>query len=729
MSAFPTPSRGAIRGALFFLSALFTVCANAGSWQQNQSVGGFNSVHIYTPDSVSPIGDGKALLIMLHGCAQPINNFLTANLEVAAEQYGMVVAVPDAMNKAGFSCWSYWEGVKSRTSADYRNLVNLANTMSGDASRNIDPDQVYIAGLSSGAAFANTTACLAPDVFAGMGISAGPSVGTSSNGALGPCEQADVTTRCNTYAGSYKSHFDTQIASIAHGDADTTVNLCYNEQNSDGMAGVYGVSKLSGTNTVSEGVGRTAEETLWEDGRVSKLLFNGVDHAWSGGEGASGGYINGNGINYASYLGQFFTANNQRVDRNSGPAISNLSATENSGALAISGNALDAEGSVADVAITISNVDGGAPVVVETLNASAAPSDGFFSATSSALADGLYEVSAVATDNESVQGDAAAVTQRVGPEPPESAPVLSDTATTVSGQCATVTGTVVDANQNLDSVVVDFANGNVSAAISGSSYSAEGCNLPGGSNQATVTATDATQLSSTDTISFDIDAGQTGDYNFHISAGHITWGVGYSACYLAFGTSEFTMREYPSGSDCQWIADGDSSCAGPVQACSAGGGSDGGSGGGGTEPTDSDGDGVEDTLDNCPNDVNPGQADNDSDGIGNACDSTPDGEPVDADGDGVTDSVDNCPNTANPGQEDSDADGIGDACDSTPNGDVTCTEYTANNYNHVQAGRATTTGGYTYAVGSGDNLGLYNLFVTTTLAETSAGYYELGNCP
>ncbi|MFV8783641.1 PHB depolymerase family esterase [Microbulbifer sp. SA54] len=680
MNDIRTPSKGVVTLFLYFLSGLFATAASAGSWQQSQSIGGFSAVHVYTPDSVSPIGNGKALLIVLHGCSQPINNYLTANLEDAAEQYGMVVAVPDAMNKAGFSCWSYWQGTKSRTAGDYKNLITLANTMSGDTSRNIDPDQVYIAGLSSGAAFANTTACLAPDVFAGMGVAAGPSIGTSSNGALGPCEAADVTTRCNTYAGSYSSSFATQIASIAQGDADTTVNQCYNQQNADGMAGVYGVAKLSGTNTISEGSARTAEETLWDDGRVSMLRLNDVGHAWSGGEGASGGYISAASINYASYLGQYFAANNKRVDRNVGPEISNLAASESSSLLTISGNTVDAEGSVANVTLTISNIDGGTPVVTETLSVQSVDAAGFFSVTSSTLADGLYEITAVATDNEGAEGDAASITTRVGPEPPATAPVLSDTAANVSGQCATVTGTVVDANQNLDSVIVAFASGNVTASVNGSNYSAQGCNLPGGENTATVTATDTTSLSSQTSVTFTIDAGQTGDYNFHISAGHITWGVGYSACYLAFGTSPFTMREYPSGSDCQWVADGNSSCAGPVQACASGSGS------GGEPITDTDGDGIDDALDNCPNTANASQADNDGDGIGNACDSTPDG-------------------------------------------DLTCTEYTANNYNHVQAGRATTNGSYTYAVGSGDNLGLYNVFVTTTLAETAAGYYVKGSCP
>ncbi|SEA31585.1 esterase, PHB depolymerase family [Microbulbifer marinus] len=313
------PRRGPLR-RLLVAAAVFCAATTgqAGSWQQNVTIGGFNDVHIYTPDNNSAIGHGKALLIVLHGCVQPIDNYVNANLEDAAEEFGMVVAVPEAMNKAGYSCWSYWQGTRSRSAGDYKNLINLANTLSGDANRGIDPDQVYIAGLSSGASFANSTACLAPDVFAGMGISAGPSIGTSPNGALGPCETADVTSRCSGYAGSYASHFATQIASIAHGEADTTVNRCYKEQNAEGMAGVYGVEQLPGINSVTEG-SRTAAETLWQDGRVSMLSLNGVDHSWSGGEGASGGYISSTGINYARYLGRYFRDNNKRVDRNRGP--------------------------------------------------------------------------------------------------------------------------------------------------------------------------------------------------------------------------------------------------------------------------------------------------------------------------------------------------------------------------------------------------------------------------
>ena len=57
----------------------------------------------------------------------------------------------------------------------------------------------------------------------------------------------------------------------------------------------------------------------------------------------------------------------------------------------------------------------------------------------------------------------------------------------------------------------------------------------------------------------------------------------------------------------------------------------------------------------------------------------------------------------------------------------TCT--TASNYAHTQAGRAHQSGGYTYANGSNQNMGLWNLFVTTTLKQTGSNYYVIGTCP
>ena len=92
-----------------------------------------------------------------------------------------------------------------------------------------------------------------------------------------------------------------------------------------------------------------------------------------------------------------------------------------------------------------------------------------------------------------------------------------------------------------------------------------------------------------------------------------------------------------------------------------------------TGQADGDSDGVGNACDNCVDTPNPGQADGDSDGVGNACDNcvgTPNPGQADGDGDGVGDACDNCPVAENPGQADGDSDGVGNACDNcvdTPN--------------------------------------------------------------
>ncbi|MFJ9772400.1 PHB depolymerase family esterase [Kitasatospora sp. NPDC101157] len=57
--------------------------------------------------------------------------------------------------------------------------------------------------------------------------------------------------------------------------------------------------------------------------------------------------------------------------------------------------------------------------------------------------------------------------------------------------------------------------------------------------------------------------------------------------------------------------------------------------------------------------------------------------------------------------------------------------YTTDNYHQTLAGRAHQNGGYTYANGSGQNMGLWNLLTTHTLEETSPGYFVIADagCP
>jgi poly(3-hydroxybutyrate) depolymerase len=58
---------------------------------------------------------------------------------------------------------------------------------------------------------------------------------------------------------------------------------------------------------------------------------------------------------------------------------------------------------------------------------------------------------------------------------------------------------------------------------------------------------------------------------------------------------------------------------------------------------------------------------------------------------------------------------------------ATC--FTASNYAHTTAGRAHQSGGYALANGSNQNMGLWNIYVTTTLKQTGPNYYVIGTCP
>lgn len=257
--------------ALFFV-AMFALglgwsqpsVVDTGTWS-NETIAGMN-VRTYVPASAPALPGGRALMVSLHGCIQTHANMQSGgNWQAVADDLEMVVALP-AAPKGGViaGCWDYYDTNHSSQSPARHddNLLALTDTLLARPSLDLDPDQVYLGGLYCGAGETMVMGCLAPDIFACIGINAGPNVGTGS-GQIGSVATtaAAATATCKNFACDRKSGFARQLTSVVNGDAAYTAAKGYNAPNASVMAGIYGststapldMTELPGPNTRGQG--------------------------------------------------------------------------------------------------------------------------------------------------------------------------------------------------------------------------------------------------------------------------------------------------------------------------------------------------------------------------------------------------------------------------------------------------------------------------------------------
>ncbi len=289
--------------------------AFSGTWSTEYSISSLDTVHIYVP-STSPVENGKrALMISLHGCASSSTEMKNSGgWKSIADEMGMVVALPDVPGGGIFTdCWDYYGVSHTRYNKYNNDLIALVNELKSRASLNIDSDQVYITGFSSGATQASVVGCLAPDIFAGVGSHSGPGFGTSSNqfGSVPPSySELDMADRCESFAGSNSGDLDSQIYSTAHGSSDYNVSPGYNSTGAEIMTLVYGASNQGS----SQSIGSGGTEVIFSDAegpRVSRVTVSGLGHAWAS-SGGGFGYFSNTKIDYPDYVTRWFFENNRR---------------------------------------------------------------------------------------------------------------------------------------------------------------------------------------------------------------------------------------------------------------------------------------------------------------------------------------------------------------------------------------------------------------------------------
>lgn len=309
--------------------AVTTLVAGRAHAQWSTETLGDMDVEVFAPQAVSPVGTGRALMVVLHGCAQMATTLRdNGNLEPAAVSHGVVMALPHVPGGGVVGgCWDYYGSMHTRTSSHTGPVLAMVEQLLNDASLSIDPDQVYVVGFSSGAGQALVLGCVAPDVFAGVGVVAGPSLGTAfSQTAIVSTTPDAAATLCTQLAGDQAAALDTQAAFTFAEASDFTVSPGYNAVNAQMFGLVYaqGLDSLSaGALELSTlpGIMPAGSGMTYADAggiRVAQLDSTaGEGHAWPSGDGEPSGlwsFIDGDGLNLSGFAAEFFATHNPRVE-------------------------------------------------------------------------------------------------------------------------------------------------------------------------------------------------------------------------------------------------------------------------------------------------------------------------------------------------------------------------------------------------------------------------------
>lgn len=316
-----------------FLTCLWASFPAFSEWQPEVVIGGKLGTILYVPSTPPKLAGKRALMVSLHGCNQTNAAFHEgANWTGVAARYGMVVALPESSGEGKYGkigCWNFFAGMDmSRTSSDAKYLLDLVGALLHDSNLNIDPAQVYITGISSGGAIVASLACLAPEVFAGAGVSAATppgADGTVINKVSMLVFQGVSNCRIlsNKDGAKAESWLSSQIHNTICGSLDVRVSPQWCERVSDIMATTYGESTnitdcSGGKNTADLSEGSVLKTFCDANGpRVSSIMVEGLGHAWSSGAGSSAGgaYFDFTHIDYPAYVTEFFFKNNRRVER------------------------------------------------------------------------------------------------------------------------------------------------------------------------------------------------------------------------------------------------------------------------------------------------------------------------------------------------------------------------------------------------------------------------------
>ncbi len=264
-------------------------------------------------------------MVMLHGCTQHADDFAAGtNMNVIAEEHQFVVLYPEQTKSANPNkCWNWFDPQhQKRGEGEPAVIVGMVNEVK--EAYGINEKRVYIAGLSAGGAMSVVLAVTYPDVFSGVGVSAGleykaatsvtQALTAMAKGGPDPTEQGiKAYEAMGTYRKImpvivFQGDSDTIVAPI-NGDQVITQWIATNDLVENGK--IDGWIQDQADETVSGEVPGGKRYTMYQykskDGTVllEKYMVAHMGHAWSGGTG-EGTYTDPTGIDASRVMWTFF---------------------------------------------------------------------------------------------------------------------------------------------------------------------------------------------------------------------------------------------------------------------------------------------------------------------------------------------------------------------------------------------------------------------------------------
>jgi poly(hydroxyalkanoate) depolymerase family esterase len=255
-------------------------------------------------------GEAVPLVIMLHGCTQSPDDFAAGTrMNLLADVHGCLVAYPAQIIAANASgCWNWFDpGHQRRGNGEPSIIAGMTGAIMREFS--VDPQRVYVAGLSAGGAKAAIMAAAYPDLYAAVGVHSGLACGAARDLA-----SAFTAMRQGGPPASGPGDRKRVVPTIVfHGSRDTTVHPRNGKQVIAQMA-----ADATGLTTRVE-VGRQPDGHAWRrtshvDAGGQVVLehweVDGGGHAWFGGSPA-GSHTDPRGPDASGEMLRFFLSHRQ----------------------------------------------------------------------------------------------------------------------------------------------------------------------------------------------------------------------------------------------------------------------------------------------------------------------------------------------------------------------------------------------------------------------------------